>query len=104
MKPTHVLQLPGACVSHGVDRFNSSSTAAANGMTGQALVPEDDPVAPTNLWGASKMTSERMNADVAAPQATRQGPPLQRENQGGLRPAAAWRQPGRGHAFSTGLG
>ena len=62
----NTLQLLGACVRHGVNRFVFSSTAAVYGMADQALVSEDDPLAPINPYGASKMMSERMIADVAA--------------------------------------
>jgi len=61
----NTLNLLGACVRHGVKRFIFSSTAAVYGMAGQALVSEDDPPAPINPYGASKMMSERMIADVA---------------------------------------
>ena len=62
----NTLQLLGACVRHGVERFIFSSTAAVYGMADQALVSEDDPLAPINPYGASKLMSERMIADVAA--------------------------------------
>ena len=62
----NTLQLLGACVRHGVNRFIFSSTAAVYGMADQALVSEDAPLAPINPYGASKMMSERMIADVAA--------------------------------------
>ncbi len=62
----NTLQLLGACVRHGVNRFIFSSTAAVYGVADQALVSEDEPLAPINPYGASKMMSERMIADVAA--------------------------------------
>ena len=62
----NTLHLLGACVRHGVNRFIFSSTAAVYGMADKALVSEDDPLAPINPYGASKMMSERMIADVAA--------------------------------------
>ncbi|MDP2639126.1 MAG: UDP-glucose 4-epimerase GalE [Betaproteobacteria bacterium] len=62
----NTLQLLGACVRHGVKRFIFSSTAAVYGMADKALVSEDDPLAPINPYGASKMMSERMIADAAA--------------------------------------
>ncbi|TAK68164.1 MAG: UDP-glucose 4-epimerase GalE [Betaproteobacteria bacterium] len=62
----NTLHLLGACVRHGVNRFIFSSTAAVYGITDKALVSEDDPLAPINPYGASKMMSERMLADVAA--------------------------------------
>ena len=62
----NTLELLRACVRHGVERFIFSSTAAVYGMADQALVSEDEPLAPINPYGASKMMSERMIADVAA--------------------------------------
>jgi len=62
----NTLHLLGACVRHGVERFIFSSTAAVYGMADRALVSEDDPLAPINPYGASKLMSERMIADVAA--------------------------------------
>jgi UDP-glucose 4-epimerase len=62
----NTLALLGACVRHGVKRFIFSSTAAVYGMADQALVSEDAPLAPINPYGASKLMSERMIADVAA--------------------------------------
>ena len=62
----NTLQLLGACVRHGVGRFIFSSTAAVYGMADKALVSEDEPLAPINPYGASKLMSERMITDVAA--------------------------------------
>jgi len=62
----NTLHLLGACVRHGVNRFIFSSTAAVYGITDKALASEDDPLAPINPYGASKMMSERMIADAAA--------------------------------------
>ena len=62
----NTLALLAACVRHGVERFIFSSTAAVYGMADQELVSEDEPLAPINPYGASKMMSERMIADVAA--------------------------------------
>ena len=62
----NTLQLLVACVGHGVDRFIFSSSAAVYGMADKALVSEDEPTAPINPYGASKLMSERMIADVAA--------------------------------------
>ena len=62
----NTLQLLGACIRHGVRRFIFSSTAAVYGMADKAQVAEDDPLAPINPYGASKMMSERMIADAAA--------------------------------------
>ena len=60
------LELLGACIRHGVGRFIFSSTAAVYGMPDKALVAEDEPLAPINPYGASKMMSERMIIDAAA--------------------------------------
>ena len=62
----NTLQLLGACVRHGVNRFIFSSTAAVYGIADNALVSEDEPLVPINPYGASKMMSERMIADAAA--------------------------------------
>jgi UDP-glucose 4-epimerase len=62
----NTLQLLGACVRHGIGRFIFSSTAAVYGMADKVLVSEDEPLAPINPYGASKMMSERMIADAAA--------------------------------------
>jgi len=62
----NTLQLLGACVRHGVNRFIFSSTAAVYGIADKALVSEDEPLVPINPYGASKMMSERMIADAAA--------------------------------------
>ncbi len=62
----NTLELLSACVRHGVNRFIFSSTAAVYGMADQALVSEDDALAPINPYGASKMMSERMIIDTAA--------------------------------------
>jgi len=61
----NTLELLGACVRHGVGRFIFSSTAAVYGMADRELVSEDEPLAPINPYGASKMMSERMIADIA---------------------------------------
>jgi UDP-glucose 4-epimerase len=60
------LELLSACVRHGVGRFIFSSTAAVYGMPDKAKVAEDEPLAPINPYGASKMMSERMIIDTAA--------------------------------------
>ncbi len=62
----NTLELLGACVRHGVNRFIFSSTAAVYGMADKAVVSEDDPLVPINPYGASKMMSERMIIDAAA--------------------------------------
>lgn len=62
----NTLVLLRACVRHGVGQFIFSSTAAVYGMANKDLVSEDEPLAPINPYGASKMMSERMITDVAA--------------------------------------
>jgi UDP-glucose 4-epimerase len=62
----NTLKLLDACVRHGLMRFIFSSTAAVYGMADEALVSEDTTLAPINPYGASKLMSERMIADVAA--------------------------------------
>jgi UDP-glucose 4-epimerase len=62
----NTLGLLSACVKHGVNRFIFSSTAAVYGVTDKSMISEDGPLAPINPYGASKMMSERMIADVAA--------------------------------------
>ena len=53
-----------ACVEHGVRAFVLSSTAAVYGIPKRSPIPEDDPLAPINPYGASKMMVERMLADA----------------------------------------
>jgi UDP-glucose 4-epimerase len=54
-----------AAVKHGVGRFIFSSTAAVYGMTGDAPVDEDAPLAPLSPYGSSKRMTEIMLADVS---------------------------------------
>ncbi|RKF14757.1 UDP-glucose 4-epimerase GalE [Roseovarius spongiae] len=62
-----------ACIAHGVERFIFSSTAAVYGVEGDAPVSEDAPLAPPSPYGASKLMTERMLADVAASAGLRAG-------------------------------
>jgi UDP-glucose 4-epimerase len=49
-------------VRHGVERFVLSSTAAVYGEPTRLPIDEDDPLAPTNPYGESKLLVERMLA------------------------------------------
>lgn len=55
-----------SAVRNGVKHFIFSSTAATYGMPERIPVQEDDPKAPINPYGTSKMMTELMLADVAA--------------------------------------
>jgi UDP-glucose 4-epimerase len=52
-------------VKRGVPHFIFSSTAAVYGMTGDAPVAEDAPLAPISPYGSSKRMTEIMLADAA---------------------------------------
>lgn len=49
-------------LDHGVERFVFSSTAAVYGDPERTPIDEDDPLAPTNVYGESKLLVERMLA------------------------------------------
>jgi UDP-glucose 4-epimerase len=49
-------------LSHGVERFVLSSTAAVYGEPERTPIDEDDPLVPTNAYGESKLLIERMLA------------------------------------------
>lgn len=55
-----------AAIRHGVKNFIFSSTAAVYGIPDVTPIPEDAPLRPISPYGASKMMTERMLADVAA--------------------------------------
>jgi len=55
-----------AAVTSGVPHFIFSSTAAVYGTPERLPVHEDDPKAPINPYGRSKLMTEMMLADVAA--------------------------------------
>jgi UDP-glucose 4-epimerase len=55
-----------ATVKCGVRHFIFSSTAAVYGMTGDAPMAEDAPLAPMSPYGSSKRMTEIMLADTAA--------------------------------------
>lgn len=54
----------------GVDRLVFSSTAAVYGDPGHVPIVEDDPLAPTNPYGETKLTAERLLRGVASHVAT----------------------------------
>ena len=54
------------CARHGVGAVVFSSTAAVYGEPDQPLIDESQPLLPINPYGASKMMSERVLADIAA--------------------------------------
>ena len=62
----NLLGLLEACARHGVRSFVFSSTCAVYGQPATEQVTEQAPLAPINPYGASKMMSERILADVAA--------------------------------------
>ncbi|AJE03701.1 UDP-glucose 4-epimerase GalE [Geobacter pickeringii] len=62
----NTLNLLGACVKHGVERFVFSSTAAVYGMPENGTAAEESPAAPINPYGTSKLMSEWMLRDTAA--------------------------------------
>lgn len=53
------LRLLEVLLTHGVDRFVLSSTAAVYGEPERTSIDEDDPLAPTNASGESKLLVER---------------------------------------------
>ncbi|KAF0220647.1 MAG: UDP-glucose [Geobacteraceae bacterium] len=55
-----------ACVKFGVEHFVFSSTAAVYGMPEGGVAAEENPPAPINPYGTSKLMSEWMLRDVAA--------------------------------------
>lgn len=57
--------LIAASIAFGIRRFVFSSTAAVYGIAKDVPVSEEAPLAPINPYGASKMMTERMLADVA---------------------------------------
>ncbi len=61
----NMLNLLKRVETHGVSHVVFSSTAAVYGMPGGETVSEDMPLAPINPYGASKMMSERILADLA---------------------------------------
>jgi UDP-glucose 4-epimerase len=60
------LTLISACVAAGVDNFIFSSTAAVYGEPRRSPVAEDDPTAPINPYGSSKLCTEWILRDTSA--------------------------------------
>jgi UDP-glucose 4-epimerase len=60
------LALVSACVAGGVDNFIFSSTAAVYGEPERSPVGEDDPTAPINPYGSSKLCTEWILRDTSA--------------------------------------
>jgi len=58
--------LISAAVAAGVKHILFSSTAATYGVPERVPISEDDPKAPINPYGASKLMTERMLADASA--------------------------------------
>jgi len=52
-------------LAHGVKRFIFSSTCAVYGEPERVPIDEDHPTRPTNPYGMTKLTAERMLADAA---------------------------------------
>ena len=61
----NTLNLLQACVENGVERFIFSSTAAVYGMPEAGRAAEENPTAPINPYGTSKLMSEWMLRDAA---------------------------------------
>lgn len=55
-----------ACVTHKVERFVFSSTAATYGLPEGGIAAEESPTQPINPYGSSKLMSEWMLRDTAA--------------------------------------
>ena len=62
----NTLNLLSACVSHGVEEFIFSSTAAVYGFPEGGIAAEGSPTVPINPYGTSKLMSEWMLRDTAA--------------------------------------
>lgn len=54
------------CAQYGIRHVVFSSTAAVYGQPAVELIDEDQPLAPINPYGASKMMAERALQDIAA--------------------------------------
>ena len=54
------------CAQYGIGQVVFSSTAAVYGQPGVDVIDEDQPLAPINPYGASKLMAERALQDIAA--------------------------------------
>ena len=54
------------CAQYGIRHVVFSSTAAVYGQPAVAMIDEDQPLAPINPYGASKLMAERALQDIAA--------------------------------------
>ncbi|HVK60393.1 MAG TPA: UDP-glucose 4-epimerase GalE [Bdellovibrionales bacterium] len=63
----NTVNLFDACLRHGVGKVIFSSTAAVYGEPTQSLVPENAALAPVNPYGWTKLMSERVLQELAAP-------------------------------------
>lgn len=59
------LALAKFCMARGTRHFVFSSSAAVYGEGGESSLAEDFPLSPMNPYGATKMTGERIFADLA---------------------------------------
>jgi UDP-glucose 4-epimerase len=87
--------LIGAAVAAGVPHILFSSTAAVYGAPERVPVEEDDPKAPINPYGASKLMTERMLEDSSAAHPFNYGA-LRYFNVAGADPAGRAGQVGKG--------
>jgi UDP-glucose 4-epimerase len=87
--------LISAAVAAGVKHILFSSTAATYGVPERVPISEDDPKAPINPYGASKLMTERMLADAAAAYPFNYGA-LRYFNVAGADPAGRTGQIGKG--------
>ena len=62
----NTLNLLQTCVTHRIERFIFSSTAAVYGLPEGGVAAEDSPTLPINPYGTSKLMSEWMLRDTAA--------------------------------------
>ena len=61
----NTLNVIDACVTHNVERFIFSSTAAVYGIPAEIPVREDAPLCPINPYGASKAMVEQALKDIS---------------------------------------
>lgn len=63
---SNAFRLFDLCAQYGIANVVFSSTAAVYGQPDVALIDEDQPLAPINPYGASKLMAERALQDIAA--------------------------------------